>query len=287
MSTATTLSWLGNCLVLGGSLLLAGSLRPGFRLCRQLPLGTIRSWWQLLTGFILFFLAGYLAYALANWNAYDRPAELMVPAIFFAGAIFVWIVTTLTLETATDIRRICVLEQENITDPLMKILNRRYLDRRLHEEVLRARRYGLPLAVLMLDIDYFKKVNDRYGHQVGDQVLQTLGKLIMEGVRDSDVVTRYGGEEILVILPNTPDVNATILGERLRQKIAASDVAAIGEGEERTPLRVTVSIGIAGFNDPILDSRQLLLNADRALYQAKRAGRNRVMICAATSHLAE
>lgn len=275
---STALSWLGNGLVVGGAFILACALRPGLRLCRQLPAGTIRAWWLLLTGFICFFLAGYLFYALVHWDLYQGIADLMVPAIFFAGAIFVWVVTTLTLETAADIRRICVLEQENITDPLMKILNRRYLDRRLNEEVLRARRYGLSLSVLMLDLDHFKKINDRYGHPVGDLVLQKLGQLISAAVRDSDVVTRFGGEEVVVILPNTPDVNAATLAERLRQKVAATEMAVVVEGEEQIPVRVTVSIGIAGFNQPSLDSKRLLANVDRALYAAKHAGRNQVMI---------
>lgn len=274
----TALSWFGNGLVVGGAFMLACALRPGVRLCRQLPVGTIRAWWQLLTGFICFFFVSYLFFALVNWNLYRGVGDLMVPAIFFAGAIFVWVVTTLTLETAADIRRICVLEQENITDPLMNILNRRYLDRRLNEEVLRARRYGLALSVLMIDIDHFKRVNDRYGHPKGDRVLQKLGQLIVEAVRDSDVVTRFGGEEIVVILPNTPDVNAATLAERLRQKVAATDLAQVGEGEEQLPIRTTVSIGIAGFNHPGLDAKRLLANADRAMYVAKQAGRNRVMI---------
>jgi len=124
--------------------------------------------------------------------------DLIVPSVFFFGAGFVWLTATLSLHTAIDIRRVTVLEHENITDPLIGIYNRRYLDRRLQEEFIRARRYSLPLSVLLLDIDHFKRVNDAYGHQVGDLVLSYLGKLLLSAIRATDIIARYGGEEILI-----------------------------------------------------------------------------------------
>jgi diguanylate cyclase (GGDEF)-like protein len=100
--------------------------------------------------------------------------------------MFVWLTTSLSLQTAVDLRRMDLLETENITDPLTKVYNRRYLDRRLEEEVARAERYALKLSVLMLDIDHFKRINDTYGHQGGDVTLSTLGNLLKASLRDVD-----------------------------------------------------------------------------------------------------
>jgi len=115
-----------------------------------------------------------------------------------------------------------ILEEETITDPLMKIYNRRYMDKRLIEEISRAQRYELPLSVFLIDIDHFKQINDNYGHQVGDDVLKGLGKLIPETLRENDIVARYGGEEIFVILPNTSDSDAIIVAERLRHTVEST-----------------------------------------------------------------
>jgi len=125
---------------------------------------------------VVFFLAGYLAFAAFNWGKLDRPSDLLVPGVFFFGAVFVWLVTALSLQTVVDLKRMSTLEHENITDALMGIHNRRYLDSRLDEEVARAKRYGLELSVLLMDIDHFKEINDRYGHQVGDLTLANLGR---------------------------------------------------------------------------------------------------------------
>jgi len=171
-----------------------------------------------------------------------------------------------------------VLEQESITDPLMGIYNRRYLERRLTSEVARASRYGMPLSVLLLDIDHFKRINDSYGHQVGDVVLAELAQLIVNTVRTTDIVTRYGGEEIMVIAPSTPLRTAANLAERLRKIIEHRpfDVPAKLHRKLKA-LHITVSVGVACFGQNANDFQSLIQSTDEALYRAKKKGRNCVI----------
>ncbi|NVM75064.1 diguanylate cyclase (GGDEF)-like protein [Duganella sp. SG902] len=164
------------------------------------------------------------------------------------------------------------LELLATTDDLTGLHNRRSLLHRLKFEVARARRFRAPLSALMIDLDHFKKINDEYGHVVGDQVLADVGRLLRENVRVIDMPSRYGGEELCVILPNTPAEGARKLAETLRARIEAQPHAA---GARQ--FRVTASIGVGSFNHmEIDDAESLLKQADDALYRAKRAGRNRV-----------
>lgn len=164
------------------------------------------------------------------------------------------------------------LELLATTDDLTGLHNRRSLQHRLKFEVARARRFRSPLSALMIDVDHFKKINDEYGHIVGDQVLANIGRLLRESLRVIDLPSRYGGEELCIILPNTPVEGACKLAENLRVKIEAllHDAGA-------RQFQVTVSIGVGAFNHmDINDADSLLQQADAALYHAKRAGRNRV-----------
>ncbi|HEX9675947.1 MAG TPA: GGDEF domain-containing protein [Anaerolineales bacterium] len=223
---------------------------------------------------IIAFVPGYITYGSVARNSYRGPLDLIVPVMFFLGAVFVLLVNTLSLETALDVRRIYTLEHENITDALSGTFNRRYLDRRLDEEVLRARRYGFPLAVLLLDIDHFKEINDEHGHPFGDGILAGLSQIVMNSVRKTDVVARYGGDEILVIATQTPLAAAAELGERLRQRIEGAEMGQAGEAGGLS-IRVTISAGVAGYSDELSSGQSLIQAADQALYQAKQAGRNR------------
>ena len=151
----------------------------------------------------------------------------------------------------------------------MDIYNRRYLDHRLADEVARARRYNMPLSILMIDIDHFKKINDSYGHTVGDQVLFQLANILQEGVRDSDTVGRYGGEEFLVVLPNTRLSDAAEQAARLCKRIREAEIN-IGEA-----VQLTVSIGVAEHRYGQESWQRFLSRADLALYDAKNSGRDR------------
>jgi diguanylate cyclase (GGDEF)-like protein len=235
----------------------------------------VRRKWYSLTGLILFFIVGYIGYAIFFWNQNTTGQEMIVPGIFFFGAGFVWLTTNISLETATDVRRVTLLEHESISDSLTGIYNRRYLDRRLEEECDRSKRYGLPLSVLLIDIDHFKEINDTYGHQAGDLVLNNLGKLLLDSIRDSDIAARYGGDEMLIIAPNTTLSFAATLAERLRQNIESQPLE-LNTSNQPNRISITVSIGVAGPNQNVQDCHGLIRNVDEALLQAKHDGRNRV-----------
>ncbi len=269
---------LANGFVIVGVCVLFVALIQIRQLIAQLPSGKLRSRWRALTATIVLFIAGYTSYALAYWNKHGTWLDLIAPGVFILGACFVWLTIRLALNTAIDVQRIVLLEHEIITDPLMGIHNRRYMDRRLDEEFARSRRYGLPLSVLLLDIDHFKVVNDTYGHQAGDLVLSHLGSLLLNDIRDSDIVARYGGEEILVITPNTTVSSAAVLAEHLREHIEKDKMVLSGEPNKQTIIRVTVSIGVASISEIVTDTQKLVRGADDALYRAKQEGRNRVMI---------
>jgi diguanylate cyclase (GGDEF)-like protein len=165
------------------------------------------------------------------------------------------------------------LERLSITDGLTGLFNRRQLMEALTKESLRTRRHKRPFAVLMLDVDHFKKCNDSYGHLVGDNVLKKLASILKGMIRDVDFVARYGGEEFVVLLLEAGQDGGAEVAERIRERIAAE---AFTSGNEE--FSITVSIGVAECSgvDPSPDA--VISQADRALYQAKRRGRNRVAL---------
>ena len=174
--------------------------------------------------------------------------------------------------TRADNRR---LEALATTDPLTRVLNRRALIDRLNAEVDRARRYDSGLTMLLLDVDFFKTINDTAGHLAGDSVLRQLGALLEDAVRKVDVVARYGGEEFVAILPETSAEGGVAFAERLRERIEAQDFIV---NTERT-VHLTVSIGIATFPSARVETTEdLFARADEALYRAKSSGRNQVCI---------
>ena len=160
------------------------------------------------------------------------------------------------------------VEALSLTDALTRLWNRRHFETQLEIEVHRARRYRTPLTLLILDLDRFKVVNDRFGHPEGDRVLRVIARMIRDSFRSTDIVCRYGGEEIAVITPNTTFVEALGLAERTRERISQTVMPLTGE-----PFRVTVSVGLAtlGGED---DGNELTRKADTALYRAKAEGRN-------------
>jgi diguanylate cyclase (GGDEF)-like protein len=179
------------------------------------------------------------------------------------------------------------LEEQSITDGLTRLHNRRFFDERLHEEFRRAQRYGDYLSLIMVDLDLFKDVNDRFGHPAGDAVLRESASLIRASLRDPDICARYGGEEFAVILPKTHMSGALAVAERIWRAIGAKEFA-VGPGEDgRLPrtVRVTASIGVAFYPSKDINSSDLLLRfADQALYQAKRSGRNTICLYQAASY---
>jgi len=159
-------------------------------------------------------------------------------------------------------------------DYLTGLSNRRHFMAQGEVELSRAIRYDTPLSALMLDIDSFKKVNDTYGHQAGDNVLQALSKVSQDTLRQVDIIGRIGGEEFAVILPETEAEEALNAAERLREAIAKTEVAM----SAGLPIRFTVSIGAITLHDKDTNIDMLLNQADKALYEAKETGRNKVCV---------
>ena len=163
-------------------------------------------------------------------------------------------------------------------DQLTGLYNRRYMTSQLQQYMHRAVMGGKPLSVMMLDIDHFKPVNDTHGHRAGDEVLQALADRLRLNIRPMDVACRPGGEEFLVILPETPDELACAAAERVRKAIAEDPFNVLGATRR---ISVTVSAGVSSLLGRDDTMAELLNRADTALYQAKSAGRNRVKSIAA------
>ena len=169
------------------------------------------------------------------------------------------------------------INKVSTTDELTGLHNRKYLQERLDQEIARARRYKTPLSCLLFDIDFFKVVNDMYGYEWGDVLLKNLAEKLKQMVRKEDVLTRYGDEEFILILPNTSEDNAFLFAERFRRDIEKMEFIPAGE-EERHP--ITISGGISTY--PCLanveeDANTIIRYAEHALYNAKRRGKNKII----------
>ena len=158
-------------------------------------------------------------------------------------------------------------EQLSVTDSLTGLLNRRYIEERLMEETKRSNRHGFPMSFMMLDVDHFKSYNDQFGHPAGDEALKLVGHVIRETLRGADVAARYGGEEFAILLPQTTADEAMTIAERIRDNVEHTNFAN---------RRVTLSIGVASCSAELCSSANIVSAADKALYEAKRLGRNRV-----------
>ncbi|HLG93885.1 MAG TPA: sensor domain-containing diguanylate cyclase [candidate division Zixibacteria bacterium] len=165
------------------------------------------------------------------------------------------------------------MEQMSTVDPLTGVYNFRYFNNKLIDELKRSRRYRQPVSLIMIDIDYFKKANDRFGHQIGNAVLNGLVEVIQRCIRDTDTLVRYGGDEFVVVLPQTDKRDAFIIGERIRSTVAETVFGGLGDFPE---LRITVSIGITTWPDNGYAEHEIVKVADQALYRAKGSGRNHV-----------
>ena len=165
------------------------------------------------------------------------------------------------------------LEEQTIRDPLTNVYNRRFFDETFEKEIARSKRRGKPLCITMIDIDHFKRVNDQYGHAVGDQVLKNFGALLLSKTRKGDVVCRYGGEEFIILLTDADHVQTLNRLNEIRE-----DFRNMCLQDATLKMDVTISLGVACFPHHGNDSRDLILKADKALYAAKENGRNQVAI---------
>ncbi|PYT01448.1 MAG: hypothetical protein DMF63_00945 [Acidobacteria bacterium] len=197
----------------------------------------------------------------ANGDAFNERDLELLQAI--APQIAVAIDRTVLKDQAGE------FEQLSVTDPLTGLLNRRYLEKRLIEEIQRSKRHHFPMSLMMLDVDEFKSYNDTFGHPAGDTALKMVADILHGILRGDDVAARYGGEEFAILLPQTTLTEAAAIAERLRQRI---------EHTEFPKRRVTVSIGIAACSNEIETPTDIVSAADNALYDAKNHGRNNVRI---------
>lgn len=159
------------------------------------------------------------------------------------------------------------------TDEMTGILNYRSVITKLEEEMNKSKRYQLPLSIFLFDIDFFKKINDTYGHPVGDAVLKTFGKNIPKHIRNTDICGRYGGEEFLIVFPLTKAENSLFMAERFR-----SFIQQYIFHQQNIPFQVTISGGISGFKDNLPSAVEFVSCADKALYLAKNSGRNKIIL---------
>ena len=169
------------------------------------------------------------------------------------------------------------LETVSTTDDLTGLHNRKYLQERLDEEISRSKRYGTKLSCILFDIDFFKVVNDMYGYEWGDILLKNIANKLSAMVRKEDILTRYGDEEFLLVLPNTSEENAFLFGERFRREVEKMEFIPAGEEEAH---RVTISGGISTYpcmQDVDEDANTVIRYAEHALYNAKHRGKNKIV----------
>lgn len=208
----------------------------------------------------------------------ERGASDYLVKPFDDGELLARVKVQLKIKTLQDELRAANehLRELSNRDFLTGLFNRRYLMSELEKEFYRAKRMGRDLSVLMIDIDYFKRCNDTYGHKVGDQVLVKVAQTIGDQLRRFDLLARYGGEEFIIALPETGSAGAEQVAERYRRNVESLRVAA----DDRI-ISVTISIGVATYSEANYDNLDELIEAaDAKLYEAKAAGRNRVMVAA-------
>ncbi|MBB5342639.1 GGDEF domain-containing protein [Tunturibacter empetritectus] len=251
--------------------LLFSALLPIRWLCAMLPRGRARSTWRAMAALLTLAAAGVAVFLCINTN--DGPnhyEDLVVTLVFLAASIFVLTVCTLALHTAKDLSKIADLEFAAIVDPVTELFNRRHIMALLDAQCQHSSRHNSPFSILLIDVDNFKTINDTFGHRTGDTVLKELGRVIAHIIPDSRNIGRYGGEEFLVILPQSASSEAWRIAEDLRATVQSTTIAG-----DRAPISSpTISIGIATAYGWKETSEDLIEIADEALYSAKAAGRN-------------
>jgi diguanylate cyclase (GGDEF)-like protein len=189
--------------------------------------------------------------------------------------IFVSMLTDLLSMALQNATHLDLSKDGKWADQLTGVANRFYFHQRFENEIRRTENYRLALALLMFDIDEFKKINDTHGHQAGDVVIKKIAELAKKNTRSSDLVGRYGGDEFMVLITSTTGEQTKSLAEHLREKISTTDIVIPGS---EVPVRITISGGLAMFPTHGLSTTELFRAADDALYEAKHQGRNRVLI---------
>jgi len=266
------------CVFLGACILIT-ALVPIWNLIRRLPSGKVRLSWILLIVLTLFFVVGYAVYGIVFLGTnQSNAANLIVPIIFLSVSIFVFLSSFLSLSTAIDVRKVTMLEQESVTDPLTGIFNRRYLDRRVHEEFARAKRYRQPLSIILIALDNFANVNEEYGHTAADSALVSFARTMESVIRPVDVIARYAGVEFMVVATNTTGPEAYQLAEKIRITADTQALEMVDEFKKQLSIRMTTSIGVVCYDKKYESVQAFLECAGQMMDRAKREGHNRTIL---------
>jgi diguanylate cyclase (GGDEF)-like protein len=243
----------------------ATGLRYDRRICRLVGVLAISEYFAIVT------------FASVRW---DLNNDVYAP---FTYGMFAWssqisrliLILTASLLSDAVVSRTQQLLRLSTSDPLTSLFNRGYFDERIAVEISRARRYRQPLSIAMMDVDYFKLFNDTHGHVAGDAALRVIASTLRHSFRQSDIVVRYGGEEFVIVMPQTDTTAAGRKLESVRQAVASAPIHLTAPGEA---VNVTVSAGLAGLPNDGLSAEELLNVADTRLFRAKGAGRNRIVV---------
>ncbi|MZH02410.1 MAG: diguanylate cyclase [Nitrospinae bacterium] len=218
--------------------------------------------------------------AKSNWNRILAHRDLLqtkldrnIKLITAACDYFCEIANTLKTPTMIELKVLEETKKYSRSDGLTGLFNRRFFDEALEGEMNRAQRYDGSFSLIFFDLDHFKNLNDTYGHQAGDLTLKRVAEIMISEKRTEDLACRYGGEELVLLLPETQKINALVIAERIRQKV--EDLKLEFDGK---PFNVTLSGGVASFPIDAKDTKSLLHASDEALYQAKESGRNRIFL---------
>jgi diguanylate cyclase (GGDEF)-like protein len=204
------------------------------------------------------------SFASVNYGTFEWSTQISRVIVMLIAAVLATLIVDRTQR----------LRQLSTVDRLTGLLNRGYFDERIEEEASRARRYGRPLTVALIDLDKFKQFNDTYGHAAGDDALRTLANVLKLSVRRSDIVARYGGEEFVVMFPETPVHEAMEKLETIRERIAALRIVV---ARRTIPAQITMSAGVSTWPEDGNAVDEVLFTADERLFAAKRSGRNRIV----------
>ena len=217
-------------------------------------------------------------------RALEMGAEDCVFKPFNTAELMLRVARVLKYSKLRQLKDLLMLKNEElrkmaITDGLSQLYNRRYFLELLEREFPRSQRYKLNLSCIMTDLDHFKNVNDQYGHLQGDYVIQRMGTIIKEEIREIDIPARYGGEEFIILLPETDERGTIAVAERLRKRTAAENFTRNEKLRHTQELHITISLGVAVFPHPtLIHPNDLIKTADDALYSAKRSGRNKTIL---------
>ncbi len=217
-------------------------------------------------------------------RALEMGAEDCVFKPFNTNELLLRVARVLKYSKLRQLKDLLMLKNEElrkmaITDGLSQLYNRRYFLELLEREFPRSQRYNLNLSCVMFDIDHFKAVNDQYGHLQGDYVIQRIGAILKEQIREIDIPARYGGEEFILLLPETDEKGTLNVAERLRKRVANENFTRNEKLRSTQELRITISLGVAVFPHPsLVHPNDLIRVTDQALYEAKRLGRNRTVL---------